>query len=68
MPKLFDSKVPSGDLGAATEDSGAVVGDGVAGDGDDSPQPVRKHVVAKQTAAQVNPFRITISLRNVGQM
>ena len=61
MPTLFVSKVQSGDVGAATEDSGAVA-DGVADNGDDSPQPARNHVVARDTSHKLNPYRMTISL------
>ena len=61
MPTLFVSTVPSGDAGAAKDDS-----DGVVGDGDDSPQPARNHVVTRQVSHTLDPCRIEISLRKMG--
>ena len=71
IPTLFVSKVPSGDAGAATDDSDGVVGDGVVGDGvvgdgDDSPQPARNQVITRQVSHKLDPCRIEISLLKDG--
>ena len=73
MPTLFVSNVSSGDVDEATDDSGGAtvvvaVGDGVVGDGGDSPQPARNDVVNRQVSHKLDPCRIEISLRKVGHI